>query len=284
MYKYQLEKFKNWTKIKDFDSLLQAPTNNIQELIEDYVFHLKKEISPNSIPIYFAPIELFFVMNDVNLNFKKIRKMFPAKVKKGNDEAYALEEIQKLLSHARTLRNKSLVLLLASSGCRIGAVPDIKLKHMSKIESSYCIVIYEGEKEEDFIFTTPETTKIIDEYLNQRKKDGEYVDEESPLFRSIYRLGIEKVRPCTIDGLTHATGRLVTILDRKKVGKTNRFNVAKNHGFRKFYATAIKDVEGISPTMTEKLINHIGVVQLDGSYYKPTKEKMFEAYKNVLMF
>jgi integrase len=282
MYLYQIEKFRTWAKIKDFDSLLQAPTKNIQELLEDYVFNMKRDVSPNSIPVYFAPLELFFVMNDVNLNFKKIRKLFPAKIKKGNNEAYSLKEIQKLLSHARTLRNKSLVLLLASSGCRIGAVSDIKLKHMLKIENSYCITIYEGEVEEDFIFTTPETTEVIDEYLNARKKDGEYVDLESPLFRSIYRLGIEKVRPCTIDALSHTVGRLVTILERKKVGKTNRFSVARNHGFRKFYATAIKDVEGVSPTMTEKLINHIGVVQLDGSYYKPTKEKMFEAYKKCI--
>ena len=158
----------------------------------------------------------------------------------------------------------------------------LKLKHMSKLESSYCITIYEGEVEEDFIFTTPETTEIIDEYLNQRKRDGEYMDSESPLFRSIYRIGIEKVRPCIIDALSHTIGRLVTILERKKVGKTNRYSVARNHGFRKFYATAIKDVEGVSPTMTEKLINHIGVVQLDGSYYKPTKEKMFEAHKKCI--
>jgi integrase/recombinase XerD len=35
--------------------------------------------------------------------------------------------------------------------------------------------------------------------------------------------------------------------------------------------------------MTEKLINHIGVVQLDGAYYKPTKEKMFDAYKKAIL-
>ena len=127
MYLYQIEKFRTWSKIKDFDSLLQAPIKNIQELLEDYVFYMKRDVSPNSIPVYFAPLELFFIMNDVNLNFKKIRKMFPAKIKKGNDSAYSLKEIQKLLSHARTLRNKSLILLLTSSGCRIGAVSDIKL-------------------------------------------------------------------------------------------------------------------------------------------------------------
>ena len=110
------------------------------------------------------------------------------------------------------------------------------------------------------------------------------MDDESPLFRSMYRLGIEKVKPCSRDSLTHTIDRLVSIIDRKKVGKTRRFDVAKNHGFRKFFSTIIKDVEGISPTMTEKLINHVGITQLDGSYYKPTQEKMFEAYKKCIPF
>jgi len=68
-YHYQLEQFRKWTKIKDFDSILQAPQKNIQELLEDYVMHLKRKVSPNSVPIYYAPIELFFVMNDVIINF-----------------------------------------------------------------------------------------------------------------------------------------------------------------------------------------------------------------------
>jgi len=281
-YKYQLGKFKEWAKIKNYDGLLQAPPKQIQELIEDYVMYMKKNISPNSVPIYFAPIELFYVMNDINVNFKKIRKLFPDKVKKGNERGYSHDEIRKILENAKTARHRALILLFSSSGCRLGAIPGIKLKHLSKIEDSYSLMIYEGDKEEDFIFTTPETTNAIDEYLDQRKKDGEYLDAESPLFRTTYRLGIEKPKPCSVDNLAHIMARLVDVVTRKRIGKTKRFDIAKNHGFRKFFATIIKDTDGINPTMTEKLINHVGIVQLDGAYYKPTKQKMFEAYKKAI--
>ncbi len=281
-YMYQLNKFKEWSKIKDFNGLLQAPQKDIQILLEDYVMYLKKTISPNSIPIYFAPIELFYVMNDVNLNFKKIRKLFPDKVKKGNERGYTRNEIQNILNSAKTKRHKALLLLLASSGCRIGSIPDIKLKHLSEIEESYAIKIYEGEKEEDFIFTTPEATKIINDYLDERRQDGEYIDGETPLFRTTYRLGIEKVKSCTVDNLTHIMGRLVSVIERKKTGKTNRFDIPKNHGFRKFFATIIKNTDGVSPTMTEKLINHIGIVQMDSAYFTPSMEEMFDAYKKAI--
>jgi len=281
-YKYHLEKFRVWSKIKNYDGLLQAPHKQIQELIEDYVMHLKKNISPNSVPIYFAPIELFYVMNDIDVNFKKIRKLFPDKVKKGNERGYTREEIRKILGNTKTARHRALVLLFSSSGCRLGAIPGIKLTHLSKIEDSYSIMIYEGDKEEDFIFITPEATNAIDAYLDERKKDGEYLNAESPLFRTTYRLGIEKPKACSVDNLTHIMARLVDVINRKRTGKTKRFDIAKNHGFRKFFATIIKDIDGISPTMTEKLINHIGIVQLDGAYFKPTKQKMFDAYKKTI--
>lgn len=281
-YLYQLTKFREWAEIKDCNGLLQAPQKDIQILLEDYVMYLKKTISPNSVPIYFAPLELFYVMNDVNVNFKKIRKLFPDKVKKGNERGYTHKEVKTILDSTQTKRHKALVLLLASSGCRIGAIPDMKLKHLTRIDDSYAIKIYEGEKEEDFVFTTPESSQCVDDYLDERRKDGEYVDGESPLFRTDYRLGIEKAKPCSVDILTHMMGRLVSVIERKRTGKTKRFEIAKNHGFRKFFATIIKDTEGVSPTMTEKLINHIGIVQMDGCYFAPSMEKMFESYKKAI--
>jgi len=205
-YRYQLDQFLAWSKIKDYDSLLQADQKSMQILLEDYLMYLKKKVSANSVPIYYAPIELFYVMNDVNLNFKKIRKMFPSKVKKGNERGYTIEEVRNILNNTKSLRSRALVVLFASSGCRLGAVSDIRLEHLKKIEDSYEIKIYEGDKEEDYIFTTPEATKAIDEYLAERKKDGEYIDVHSPLFRIAYQLGIEKVKPCSTDNLAHIMG------------------------------------------------------------------------------
>ena len=84
LYTYHLKKFKEWAKIKTFDGLLQASQKDIQILLEDYVLYLKRNVSPNAIPTYFSPIQLFYVMNEINVNFRKIRKLFPSKVKSGN--------------------------------------------------------------------------------------------------------------------------------------------------------------------------------------------------------
>ena len=281
-YLYQLTRFRDWANLKTFNQLLLAPDKDLQILLEDYVMYLKSRISPNTIPIYFAPIELFYVMNDKNLNFKKMRKLFPEKVKKGNQRGYTIDEIRSMLDNCVNKRQRSLIALLASSGVRIGAVPDMKIRHMTKINDSYAIMIYEEATQEDYVFTTPEATSIIDNYLDERRQNGEYLGDDSPLFRSEYQLGNAKVDLMTNDSIAHLMARLVLPVKRKKSGSRKRYDVARNHGFRKFFATAIKLSMNISPTMSEKLINHIGISKLDGSYFKPTMQEMYEAYRKAI--
>jgi len=81
-YSQQIQWFLRFTKIKDYDGLLKVPTEQMQTLLEDYVMHLKKTISPNSVPIYMTGVKHFFVVNRVRLFWEIIHKMYPQKVKR----------------------------------------------------------------------------------------------------------------------------------------------------------------------------------------------------------
>src|SRR5438094_6376517 len=94
LYNRCLNLFLEYLKIKNADGLLQLKDSFLQEQLEDYLFSLKKRINPNSIPTYFAPLELFFTMNDKVLNFKKIHKMFPEKIKVTGKGHWQNEDIQ----------------------------------------------------------------------------------------------------------------------------------------------------------------------------------------------
>jgi len=72
-----LAKFRKWSKMTDYNDLLQADQKSIQRLIEDYVMYLRGKISPNSFTTQLAPVILFFQVNDINLNLIKIKKMYP---------------------------------------------------------------------------------------------------------------------------------------------------------------------------------------------------------------
>lgn len=127
-------------------------------------------------------------MNDVVLNTNKIHQYLPEFRKSKKDRAYRYEEIHGLLDVADE-RMRTIVLLLASSGMRIGGIPDIRLRNLEKVEPNlypgglYKITVYEGFKEEYVTYCTPECTRTIDEYLMMREQYGEELTTESYLIR-----------------------------------------------------------------------------------------------------
>ena len=105
------------------------------------------------------------------LNWKKLSK-FRFKMEEPNadsqkkDRAYTHEDIQKMHSAAST-KMKAMILLLASSGMRVGGVPPLKCRHLVNVQSSEQmevkqIRVYEGSKEEYITFCTPEAAKAKD--------------------------------------------------------------------------------------------------------------------------
>ncbi|MDW3644361.1 MAG: hypothetical protein QN819_05955, partial [Nitrososphaeraceae archaeon] len=65
------------------------------------------------------------------LNVKKIKRYIPPKKRVNRDRAYTHEEIHSLLDICDE-RMRAVILLLASSGMRIGAVPLLKIRNLEK--------------------------------------------------------------------------------------------------------------------------------------------------------
>lgn len=280
IYKYNLDRFLEWAKAKDYDSLLKVPDQQLQVMLEDYLFYLKKKVSPNSIAPILAPIELFLTLNEKEYKFKKLRKMYPGTVKKTGSSAYTTKDIQKMLYGTKKKRSRALLLFLASTGARIGVVDDLKLKHLIEMPSG-CkgVLFYEGTNEEYWGFLTPESSNALNEYLEERRKDGEIIDQTSPLFRSDYRLGKLPAKPLSIYGAKGVIRRLVSNeVDRIKTGK--RYDKQADHGFRKRFNTILKLNHNVNPNMTEKLMGHKN--GLDGVYLTPTREECFTEFQKAI--
>ena len=177
--------------IERTDEFLNLPTKEIESMVIDEITRMQQEqkLSVSSVQIMTAAIQLLCSMNDVILNWKKIRKFIRTDVPKHKDEAYTHDDIRKLLEIS-DLRIKTIFLILASTGIRIDPLHDIKLKNLTKVEVDnyklYKIVVYEGFNEEYFTFTTPECSTIIDSYLDYRKRSGELLNPNSYLIREAF--------------------------------------------------------------------------------------------------
>src|SRR5207245_6697307 len=104
----------------------------------------------------------YYTIKDKVYNWQIIRKMIPEKAKKSGYSPYQSEDIQKMLeSCGRSKRNRALIHFLASTGCRVGAIPGLTLKHISQMEECKAVLLYEGTNYEYSGFMTPDRKSVV---------------------------------------------------------------------------------------------------------------------------
>jgi integrase len=229
-----------------YDKLLEKEPKLIQMDICDFTTHLRKAgHSLASVSTCLAAIRKFYDMNDIDLHWRKIHSFEGEKEKVAEDRPYIHSEIQMLLEKT-TYRNRSIILLMASAGLRVGAIPGLRIKDLVPIDkySIYKINVYARSiKSHYFSYCTPECRKWIQLYLDHRKRWGERLTEDSPLFRIEYNPSrlFSKVAPISndtipqfMDILLKQTGLRTQPLEGQQ---QRRLHVMMTHGLRKFFET-----------------------------------------------
>jgi integrase len=233
-------------------------------------------------------IKQYYQMNDVILNWVKISQYLGENTRKFKDRAYTTEEIQTLLTKADE-RMRVVILLLSSTGIRVGGAIDLKLKHLTKIKKYglYEIVVYENTTSEYYCFTTPECAIAIDSYLAYRERCYEKINPESPLIREQFNRNnpdsSRNPRHLPLNTLSHilrdiliASGiHEVEHLTETKTNGRIKKQVARSHGFRKKVTTDMIRSK-VNPEAREMLLGHS--IQLGDSYYRPLPEELLNEY------
>jgi site-specific recombinase XerD len=206
-----------YRKINDCEQLLRGDLRLIQAQLIDYTIHLREELklSASTINSRLFAIKKFYDNNDIELKWKRIKQYIDNKKKKNRkDRSYTLLEISKMLEKADQ-RGKVAILLMSSSGIRVGALSSLKIRSLERIDKYqlYKITVYEGE-EEYITFCTPECAQAIDSYLEYRQRHGEHpLEEDSPLIREEFDIHdeIRAARPRQLDA--QAFRKMIKILD-----------------------------------------------------------------------
>ena len=264
-YAYRMQKYFDFVGGK-----LPKTKKAIEQKILEYIAYLKKQgASYQTISISIAPIKSFYAINDVVINTKKIGKFIPEYKKARTDKAYTDYEIAKLLEFSDE-RMRCVILILASSGIRIGALPSIKLRNLQDIK----LTVYENDKEEYVTFITPECKKAIDDYLDMRLRYGEKLNDDSYLVREQF-----DVRCPSLPKQYNRKAIQTKLYDLCKRAGIDKKEIPVAHGFRKFFTTQLVNSK-INPEIREMLLGH--KIGLASAYYRPSEQDMFAEYQKAV--
>ncbi|MFI5406567.1 MAG: hypothetical protein ACHQ1D_08650 [Nitrososphaerales archaeon] len=255
------------------------------------------EITPGTLGNLVKAIKLFCEMSDVQIPWKKITRGLPRIREAANDRAPTVEETRKLIEYPDR-RIKTIILVMASSGIRIGAWDYLKWKHVTPIKNeagqiiAAKIIVYAGDVEEYYSFITPEAFDCLGEWMDFRASYGERVTEDSWLMRDLWQ--ITNADHGKKNGLAEYPKKLKSsgiksIIERalweqglrKPLPPGQRRHEWKGaHGFRKFYKTHAEQV--MKPINVEITMGHN--IGLSSSYYKPTQKEVLDDYLKAVEF
>ena len=285
----------NFLKVKDPNLLLTKRYYSPQELerIEDKIigyinFQKRQGLIQSTIKGRKFAIEFFYLANRINLNWKHISGYIPRPNKAKEDKAYTIEDIQKMLEVANGERDRFMLFLLSSTGMRIGALPDLKIKDIEAIKPEgykgkhlYKIIVYRGHRTQYYTFTSFECAEALDSYIEYRKRNEEEITDNSPLLRNAVNSTLKNVKRNKVKPLGTFVDSVYRIV--YKAGLRTRTHDTRtrhthmlDHAFRKFANTKMIEA-GVDHNTKEFLLGHKISRGLDNSYDRtPAKIRLKE--------
>jgi integrase len=257
----------------DPDSLIQLKADQIKNMVIEYIVQLKKvakqyvskakrgEICVNSIKTYMMGIQSFLEFHELALPWKKISRFYPPEIA-NNLRAYTKEEIIKILSVA-DLRDRSIILLMISTGIRVGAIKSLKLKHLKKLKEEIGILTVYAESKNDRYnaLITPECIAAIDDYSQYRKKQCEKITDDSYIIRDKFATFSKKTnraKPLSENTINKQMKHLL-----RKAGLSYE-ELQPDHSLRRFFNTALMNSD-VTYSFKELMMGHS--LKLDNVYY-----------------
>ena len=142
--------------------------------------------------------------------------------------------------------------------------------------------MYKKEQEQYTTFCTPECAKIIDQYLEWRKRLGETLQPNSPLFRITFDPVTQINRPKPVSQYV-ITSMVTALLEKTGIRIMSEINqrteLMQTHGFRKFFKTTCINA-GMNPLYSEYVMgNRSGLTK---SYFKPSDTELLEGNDKAL--
>lgn len=138
VYRNSLQLYMRFRRVNDCSQPIQGDPRLIQSQLIEYIIYLRenRKLGSNSINTNMAAVKKFYDTNDIALKWAKIKSYVGKGKGRGGgrkDRPYTIKEISKMLEKADQ-RGKIAILLMCSSGIRVGALSSLKIRNLEKID------------------------------------------------------------------------------------------------------------------------------------------------------
>lgn len=268
--------------LRAFDRVFGEPVEDVIEKVKEgkldvykvfdrFVSELDKAgLSSHSINGYVNRVKQYFAYNDVEWDETAFRvKVGLPRVEEPDDRAPTVEELRRILVWGK-LRTKALILVLASSGIRLGEAIKLKVGDIDfnsrpvKVRLSPKVASKTGEGRITYI--SDEATEYLRQYLGNRIGNSE---------AWVFPSEADESRHMSEDRAWHT---ITECIEKAGLGKAKEKTVTGRrklhpHSFRKFFFSRVVGV--IGETAAHALMGHGSYLK---TYYKRPEEERARDY------
>lgn len=252
----------------------------IRDLILDFRTYMSKEgYAHKTINATDGAVRGFFTANLGKVGMVNVKNYRDAQVSMKKDLIPTLEELKKILD-VSNLEEKFRVIFLAQTGMRISDALSLKVGDIQReldLENIPMGIEYLPEKEKETVgmrltFLASDGVKVMKDYLEWRKKRGENVTLESPLFASRIHRGKGALSKEKYNKM------LKSIAKRAGLNGDWKYGMLRAHSFRKFFVTQLTN-HGVEDKVVNFFIGH-KIPEVDRMYWSRKTEDLRKIYSD----
>lgn len=239
----------------DCETILQPLLKNkinIYDFFERFISYLLETrigISSKSISLYVTALKSYFAYYDIDVITSKFkRKVRMPKIYREDEEPIDGSDFRKLLLSCNNRRLKTLILVLASGGMRVGealACRNIDLDFTELPAKVHIRKEYSKTRVARDVYISKEATSYLKQWLDWKYKNPDRVRKFNPedlvftVYKSKNPLGL-------YTKIWHEFDKLLKIvnMDEKKEGGINNRKKITLHSFRRFVKTVLSNQVG----------------------------------------
>lgn len=231
-------------------------------------------------------IKKWLLLNEVEMDWPKIQaEILPGEEVVVSDRMPTKEELKQLLNMG-SLRDRTMILVLTSSGLRVGTLATLKFGDIKLDEEVPRIIVKRkpgrkvSRRMKGFAtFITPEAKTVLLQYIRHRESLGEKITEDSPLITSDRQEELGNFLSSMY--LSNHWRRLLkrAHLATKNGGPWHDIHL---HTLRKYFETQCVNA-GVKTTYREFWMGHKGRF-LEESYFRGEVETHIKEYRKAIPY